>query len=373
MSNPITRLSPTRRQFGALALASVATTVAGATAASAAPSDLRSVSAAQREADTQALLKLINDYRAAHGRGPLRHSATLAAIQEPEASRQFTQGYISHGTAFLNDGRASGYSFAREVIALSYNNDLGQLMYFWKNSPAHRAAILAPEANAAGIGLAYGHGRGLPWRVLGNVSIYRYENGRGPADLRGAVSRGEVAPTPAPAFALRGGIGAAYHSYGGHARFGHPIMNETLTSNGGYYQRFEKNGDITRFIWSADTGAHFIREASGIGSYWLNNGAESVLGFPVMEERGGLLNGGTHLVFRRADGLRNRVIWSPFTGTSHVYENGAIGNHWRVTGAERNLGYPTTTEYWDRHEVKQHFSSGATIAWSSIDGSVAVR
>lgn len=360
-------LVPSRRQLGALALASLASATVSATTASAASSDLRNVTSAQRAADTQTLLKLINDFRAANGRGPLRHSATLAAVQEPEARRQFNQGYVSHGTAFLYDSRTAGYSFAREVIALSYNDNLAELLGFWKSSPAHRAAILAPEANTAGIGLAYGHGYGLPWRVLGNVSIYRYEPGRGPSDITG-----QALSISTPVYELRGGIGARYYALGGPARFGEPIMNEERTADGGYYQRFDKNGDVTRFVWSPATGAHFLRERSGIGWYWLNNGAERVLGFPTMPEEGGLTDGGAYQNFRRADGRTNKILWSPYTGASHVYENGAIGWYWSATGYENGYGYPLTTEYWSGSHVCQDFSGGATITWNSYNGAIDV-
>lgn len=361
--------APSRRQLGAFALASLATAALGTTPATAATADLRSVSNAQRAADTQKLLDLINSYRASRGLGLLRHSATLAAVQEPEARRQFAQGYVSHGTAFLNDARVAGYSFAREVIALSYQDSLEQLLGFWKSSPAHNAAILAPGANAAGIGLAYGHGVGLPWRVLANVGIYRYETGRSPSDLTGQISGGRAAPS----YEIRGGIATRYYGEGGAARFGEPLNAETVTANGGAYQRFSKNGDVTRFVWSPATGSHFFREASGIGSYWLNNGAERTLGFPDMEEVGGLSGGGAYMVFRHADGRTNKVIWSPITGTSHIYENGAIGNLWRREGSERGFGYPITAEYWAGVEVRQEFSSGTTLAWNSLNGAVEVR
>ncbi len=351
-----------RRQIGIFALATTATL--GTSVANAATSDLRSVSAQQRAADTQTLLNLINRFRAENGLGPLRHSATLAAIQEPEARRQFVQGYVSHGSAFLNDSRAAGYSFAREVIALSYNDDLGQLLAFWKSSPAHRAAVLAPEANTAGIGLAYGHGNGLPWRVLGNVGIYRYESGRGPADLT-------VQAAATFDYEVGGAIGSLFRRHGGVATFGEPITNEIPNGVGGVYQRFSKNGRVTRFVWSPSTGAHYLSENSGIGRYWLNNGAEKDLGYPVMNEVGGLIDGGAYQLFRKNDGTTNKILWSPATGTHHVFENGGIGWNWTRNGSERGYGYPVSGEEWSGQNVVQRFSKGVTVVWDSTDGGIS--
>lgn len=354
-----------RRQVGIFALAATATATLGTSVANASTSDLRSVSNEQRAADTQTLLNLINQFRAENGLGPLRHSATLAAIQEPEARRQFAQGYVSHGTAFLNDSRAAGYSFAREVIALSYNDDLGQLLAFWKSSPAHRAAVLAPEANAAGIGLAYGYGNGLPWRVLGNVGIYRYESGRGPADLTSQVSA-------ASAHEIKGAIGELFRAEGGTARFGEPITDEISDGIGGVHQRFSKDGTVTRFVWSQSTGAHYLRENSGIGSYWLANGAEKELGYPTMNESGGLVDGGAYQLFRKNDGTSNKVLWSPATGTHHVLETGGIGWQWSHNGFENGYGYPVSGEEWSGQDVIQRFSKGVTVVWDSTDGDLSV-
>ena len=137
-------VQPTRRQAAVLALTGLAATTA-ITAATAAASDIRTVSAAQRAADQQTLLNLINAYRAQNGLGAVKHSATVASVMEGEAIRQFKAGAFSHGTEFLYNSKVQGYSFVREVIALSYNDDLNQLMNFWKSSAPHRAAILAPR------------------------------------------------------------------------------------------------------------------------------------------------------------------------------------------------------------------------------------
>ena len=111
-------VQPTRRQAAVLALTGLAATTA-ITAATAAGSDIRTVTAAQRAADQQTLLNLINAYRAQNGLGAVKHSATVASVMEGEAIRQFKAGYFSHGTEFIYNAKVQGYSFVREVIALS--------------------------------------------------------------------------------------------------------------------------------------------------------------------------------------------------------------------------------------------------------------
>lgn len=301
--------APSRRHLGKAALAGLGTLAVAAPVSHAASSDIRAVSAEYRAADAQRLLDLINSYRSQNGLGSLRHSATVAAVMDSEVQRQFNQGVFSHGTQFLNHPNVQSYSFVREVIALSYNDDISQLLAFWKSSPAHKAAVLAPSANTCGIGLCYGKGGSFPWRVLGNMGIYRYDNS-GPSDIQTTVAGAAASE----AFTVRGGIGAQYYRGGGAAAYGNPTMNES----------------------------------------------------------GGLVDGGVYQVFQK-DRLRYKFLWSPATGTQVVYENGAIGRTFSRGGFENNFGYPTSGEYWDGVYVRQNFSSGRVISWNSTNGSVSVN
>lgn len=354
-----------RRRFGKAALAGLGALALAAPAANAASSDIRSVSAEYRAADAQRLLNLINTYRAQNGRGALRHSGTVASVMNSEAVRQFNQGYFSHGTQFMYNSKVQGYSFVREVIALSYNDDISQLLAFWKSSPAHNEAILAPSANTCGIGLCYGYGNNLPWRVLGNVGIYRYDN-YGPSDIQSGVT------ASTPSFVVSGGIGARYYRDGGAATYGNPTMNEAGgLLNGGAWQNFQKGSATTTMMWSPSTSAHPVYRQGGIGQFWINSGCENGIGYPEMAEAGGLVNGGSFQNFNR-NGQRFKVLWSPASGTQAIYENGAIGAEFRRRGCENYYGYPTTGEYWDGFFVRQNFSSGRVISWDSTNGAVSV-
>lgn len=356
-------VQPTRRQAAALTLSGLAVAATTATAAHSAASDLRSVSAAQRAADQQTLLNLINAYRAQNGLGAVKHSAIVASVMQPEAERQVRAGYFSHGTEFIYNAKVRGYSFVREVIALSYNDDLAVLLNFWKSSPLHRAAILAPQANVIGIGLAYGHGTSLPWRVLGNVGIYRYEAGKGPNDYVSQIA----APSAPTGFTVSNGIGAYYHANGGAANFGTPTSNEFRGLDGaGTVQNFSNQKTI---YWTDGAGAKTLYWPGAIGHRYAAQGFEAGIGYPVTEETGGLVNGGYYQMFRKGN-TTSSLMWSPSSGAHIIRENSGISQAWTVRGREAGFGYPTSDEYWAGIYVRQNFTGGKVLSWNSLTGQV---
>ncbi len=363
--------TPNRRQLGKIAVAATGLSLLSLPTAQAAASDIRNVSSSYRNQDAQKLLDLINNYRAQQGLTALRHSATIASVMDAEARRQFIQGYYSHGTEFIYNAKVSGYSFVREVIALSYQDDISQLLDFWKSSTAHRLAILAPNANTLGIGLCYGHGTSLPWRILGNVGIYRYEANQGPSDIQATVAGSSSNSTSGAGFPIRDGIASRYWADGGAAFYGQPTMAEQGgLIDGGAWQQFNKNGVLKSIYWHRMTGAHAIYESGAIAQFWRKNGAENSIGYPMMNRRGGLVSGGYWQKFRDVKGKHRSILWSPGSGAHLIYEPGAIARFWRQAGSERGYGYPLTEEYRQGVEVQQRFSSGVTIAWNSITGAV---
>ena len=68
----------------------------------------------------------------------------------------------------------------------------------------------------------------------------------------------------------------------------------------------------------------------------------------------------------RSGATVHKVLWSPRTGAKAVKENSAIGQRWKSAGYERGYGYPSTDEYRYGSEVRQRFSNGYTVHWSSI-------
>ncbi|MGV3246999.1 CAP domain-containing protein [Rothia sp. 11254D007CT] len=356
---------PTRRQAAVLTLTGLATATA-VTAATAAASDIRTVSAAQRAADQQTLLNLINAYRAQNGLGAVKHSATVASVMEGEAIRQFKAGYYSHGTEFLYNSKVQGYSFVREVIALSYNDDLNQLLNFWKSSPPHRAAILAPQANVIGIGFCYGHGTSLPWRVLGNVGIYRYEAGKGPNDYVSTISSVNTlsnAFSEVSAYAISDKLSDHYYANGGADTFGLPTGNPFASVNGGIIQNFDKGRTI---YWTASTGAHNVYWPGAIGGRYAGSNFERNWGYPMNSEHA--FSGGMRQDFIKGNGIMS-VYWTPSTGARVIVGTGAISARWYALGGPAVLGFPVTDEIrWVDGVTRVTFSSGTTINWTQARG-----
>lgn len=366
----VTGLQTSRRKAAALTLGGLAaagTVLGSGTSAQAAASDIRAVSEAQRAADQQTLLNLINAYRAQNGLAPVRHSATVAGVMKGEAERQFRAGYFSHGTEFIYNSKVQGYSFVREVIALSYRDSLQDLLDFWKSSPPHRAAILAPQANVIGIGFCYGQGRSLPWRVLANVGIYHYEAGKGPNDYVSTITGVSTQSSEIKevhSYSLSGAIGEHYQNLGGASYFGQPTGDMFSSISGGYVQNFEKDRSI---YWSPGSGAHNVYWKGAIGErYAAQNFEHGSWGYPLNEEHS--FQGGARQDFGK-NGGRTSVYWSGSTGAKVLNGRGAIHATWYALGGPSALGFPLTDEArWLDGVVRVTFTSGRTINWTENRG-----
>ena len=304
--------------------------IAAAPGAQAAQGDIVQVSAAKRTGDMQRMLTLINQYRASLGLNPVKFSNQLSGIVQEHSNRQVAEERFYHSSSFMTDARAGQWTHTNEIIALSYQDSVDQLVSWWKTSPAHNAALTSPKAQVIGIGLTYADGSlqntGQAWRILSTVNLYGYANGGAPADTSATVNgtpSGGTGQAPsgntglAPSgnttgYTLRGAIGSRYFSDGGSAFFGQPIMNEAPATGGGQYQIFDKAGKRTKMIWSPATGAHAIREF------------------------------------------------------------GAIGFEWSIRGYERGYGYPLTSEYQVGNEMRQDFANGYTITWNMNNGALRV-
>ncbi|GAA1746244.1 CAP domain-containing protein [Kocuria aegyptia] len=363
----------------ALALTVPATGILTAAPAAAAASDIVNVSSSTRSADAQQLLELINAHRKAKGLAPVKYSATVSGIAQGESDRLVRQEVIDHTDTFLKDSRAGAWNAAGEIHAVSWQGRVSDLMTWWKGSTAHNKVLTDPKMTVIGIGLTYVDGQlagnKQGWKLVGTVTSYGYADGRTPADARTTVGKAP-APAPAPApkppsvapitsagYEVRGGIGRQYHALGGAAAFGAPTMYERGgLVGGGALQSFAKSAT---FYWSAPTGAWPVRFNSAIGQKFAATGYERGYGYPSGQERGGLTGGGAYQVFRSGANV-HKVLWSPRTGAKTVKENSAIGQRWKSAGYERGYGYPSTDEYRYGSEVRQRFSNGYTVHWSSI-------
>ena len=106
----------------------------------------------------QVLFNAVNQERKAHGLPPLKPDAALATAARKHAQRMADQGTVSHqfpGEPILpSRARAAGAHFTW----LSENVDQGPnptaIHQSFMKSPLHRANILDPDMDSAGIGVA---------------------------------------------------------------------------------------------------------------------------------------------------------------------------------------------------------------------------
>ena len=356
----------------ALALAVPATGMLAAAPAAAATSDIVNVSTSTRSADTQRLLDLINAHRKAKGLAPVKYSATLSQISQEQSTRLVREEVIDHTDDFWKDERAGNWNAVGEIHSVSWQGTVTELMNWWKGSKAHNKVLTDPRMTVIGIGLTYVDGQlsgnKQGWKLVGTVNSYGYAAGQAPADTRSTVGtvaapKPPTAPITSAGYTVRGGIGNQYRALGGAAVFGAPTMNERGgLVGGGALQSFARS---TTFYWSAPTGAWPVRFNSAIGQKFAAAGHERGYGYPSSPERGGLTGGGAYQVFRSGATV-HKVLWSPRTGAKAVKENSAIGQRWKSAGYERGYGYPSTDEYRYGSEVRQRFSNGYTVHWSSI-------
>lgn len=165
---------------------------------------------------------------------------------------------------------------------------------------------------------------------------------------------------------FNGAIGRTFAANRYENGYGYPTMRERGgLVGGGAYQVFRNGGAVNKILWSPATGAHAVRETTGIGGAWKRRGHERGYGYPTMAERGGLVDGGAYQVFRNGQAIY-KILWSPTTGAHAVQENGAIGREWKAAGHERGYGYPVTGEYAYGTEVRQKFSKGFTLHYSTV-------
>src|SRR5262245_13170306 len=121
------------------------------------------------DSEEQAMVSLINDYRAQNGKSQLRISAALTRAAEWMSSDMATKNYFSHTDSQGRDPFARmtsfGYNYPTsrgENLAAGYNDAI-RTFNQWKTSPSHNSAMLNGNYNVIGIA-----------RVFGSNSTYKY-------------------------------------------------------------------------------------------------------------------------------------------------------------------------------------------------------
>jgi uncharacterized protein YkwD len=117
-----------------------------------------------READSRALLELINAYRAGEGLEPWRWDGRLATFAQMRADDMLARNYFSH-----HDPQTDGIMLAGLPTLVSVGENLFQVsgpavrfmrnvndevLKGWQNSPSHNELLLAPNMTRAGMAFA---------------------------------------------------------------------------------------------------------------------------------------------------------------------------------------------------------------------------
>lgn len=295
--------------------------VVTAPAAYAAEQDIVSVGAPVRQADAQIILEEINRYRASLGIKPLKYSATLSQVVQKESDRQVIEERVSHSTNFLTDPRTGPWTSANEIIAYEHHRDVRALVKWWTSSAAHDKALKDPRHEVLGIGLTYADGSlastGAGWQVLSTVNLYGYANGGAPSDASTSVgdaaaslSLSSTSTLNTPAYSLTGSIGQKHYALGGAGAIGHPVMNERGgLRDGGVYQEFMLDTRKSTIYWSPATGSHWMKNYGAIGQKFIQGGREHGYGYPVTDE----ITNGTTVHQRFSNGYT--IHWSQGQGT----------------------------------------------------------
>ncbi|AKS45462.1 Uncharacterized conserved protein YkwD, contains CAP (CSP/antigen 5/PR1) domain [Octadecabacter temperatus] len=116
---------------------------------------------AQAPGPVSGIAALINQQRAANGRGPITENARLSRAARDHAQDMVTNNYFSHqglnGSNLSSRARAAGYNcVAAENIAWGQRSE-AEVMNEWMNSAGHRRNILLSDAREFGIGRVNNH------------------------------------------------------------------------------------------------------------------------------------------------------------------------------------------------------------------------
>ena len=143
-----------------------------------------------------------------------------------------------------------------------------------------------------------------------------------------------------------------------HGRMGYPVGDTTCGLAGGGCRQEFQGGSL---IGSSSTPVHFVLGA--IRARYLGSGAEGgPLGYPLSDERCGLVGGGCWQMFQNGS-----IYFSPVAGTRIVL-NGAVRDRWGTLGWEHGrLRYPVSDTVCGLPDggCRQDFQGGSLYGSSS--------
>ncbi|MBG6217957.1 uncharacterized protein YkwD [Arthrobacter sp. CAN_A6] len=366
------------------------------TAANAAPviinQDVSNVVADRNDQQIIGVFAEIKKFRASKGLAAVKYNGTISSVAQGWADHLAATDTFYHNPGYSRDARLTGWNKAGEIIAARWDRSATGIVQQWINSPGHNAIMSDPRMNTIGIGISFTDG--VPsvnrdrYAMYGVVNFFRYETplagtSTNPQESCSVVGSGAVicqdngfggstpipvpttpAPTPTPStpvptpVPVQSEIGKKYAQPGVAGLLGRPVSGETVSSNGGKYQTFERGA----IVWSPTTGARI--SFGGIRALWKAYGADNGrFGYPTTDEIGGLRNGGV-----KQDYQGGTIVWSPATGAQ--ISVGAIRNAWARAGSENgHLGYPITDEIGIRNGGAYQVYQNGAIFWSPATGS----
>ena len=122
-----------------------------------------------------------NELRASLGLRPVTRYVQLDSIAQDWSQQMASRNSMSHRPQFSSK-YPQGWSTASENVAMrggSGGGDIGaRLFEQWRKSPGHYANMVAPDANALGIGLAYNSST-KSWYGTQNFANYKNPGGSG--------------------------------------------------------------------------------------------------------------------------------------------------------------------------------------------------
>lgn len=109
------------------------------------------------QVDTATARDMISAYRARNGAAPLRLDPELQKLAEAEAAAMAAADRPSRAQTVKNAVERLGFQSAEANLSAGYHT-LAEAFSGWRDSPAHNAAMLAPDAQRMGIATAYAPG-----------------------------------------------------------------------------------------------------------------------------------------------------------------------------------------------------------------------
>ena len=317
---------------------------------------------------------IVNDHRRQAGRAPLAYNSALSRNAQHwadamAAARKEMPNPDPWAGAPAGATRMDQYYGKGAFTGTFAGTDAVEAIvhYLLDFYPRNGTDQFARDLTHLGIGVSHVATSGTAgpgWETYVTIHFYAYPAGATVPGTSTTPAGGDVPPSAVPAYTVRGAIGTKWARLGGTTGMGAPTMDERSgLAEGGVYQEFRRaDGRRSTIYWSPTHGANAVHNTASIGKKWIASGREHDSGLPATDERA--IPGGAYQVFTRA-GRGTKVLWSPGTGSHAVKEHGAIGRQWKAAGYERGYGFPATDEYRYGTEVRQRFSNGYTVHYAS--------